>query len=456
MAHHRVNSKEIVSLFLVLLFTSGLISANPVSNRTTSHLTQLENESLSMILGQERSYWPTHAWATSTPEAQEMSSLRLDSMIDLIYSAELNVDSVIIVRNGLIVLEEYPDPNYSVNTLHMIQSCTKQFTSTLVGIAIEHGFIESVDAKVVDFFTDWDIENLDDRKRNITIRHLLEWTDGLDWHEIDYPYDDPRNTLGQMWVSDNAVKYCLDRPMVRNPGESWYVNSGTMIIAGGLITRATGLTVPEFAEEYLFGSLGIDSYYWSMIGGGRAGGWYHSDGGLYLTPRDMAKYGYLMLNNGTWDEEQIVSPQWVEYATSLQVQTTWGEPYTGFGYQWYVMPSVNAYAALGHYQQSIFVVPEHDLVVVFTGNIADGDWYPDASFLQSNIIPAITQYSPSESVTAISTGSPNSTTTTNGYGPSELVVMGNTVIVIVIACVLGLLTFVVSGRILTRRNYPQV
>lgn len=454
MALHKVNSRRIPSLLLVLalLFASSPISADSNPNASSVDFIQLKEEHSASNLNQDRAYWPTSSWATSTPEAQGMSSERLDSMIDLIYAADLNIDAVIVVRNGIIVLEEYPDPNYDVSTLHMIQSCTKQFTSTLMGIAIENGFIESVDARVVDFFSDWDIENLDDRKRNITIRHLLEWTDGLDWHELDYPYDDPRNTLGQMWVSDNAVKYCLDRPMVRDPGEQWYVNSGTMIIAGGIITRVTGLTVPEFAEEHLFGSIGIDSYHWSMIGGGSAGGWYHSDGGLYLTPRDMARYGFLMLNNGTWDQEQIVSQQWVGDATNLQVQTTWGQPYSGFGYQWYIMPSLGAYAALGHYQQSIFVVPEHDLVVVFTGNIADGDPYWDAGFLEYNIIRAVTEYRPPESIATTDIGITNSTTTSSGYDTSELIALQNTVFVLVVAGVLALLTFAASGRILTRRN----
>jgi hypothetical protein len=106
-----------------------------------------------------------------------------------------------------------------------------------------------------------------------------------------------------------------------------------------------------------------------------------------MTPRDMARFGYLMLNRGTWDGREIVSPEWVEESTTQYYQTPWGD---GYGYQWWIQPAVQAYAATGHYEQKIYVVPHADLVAVFTANIADKDPHPTDAYLARYIVPACT------------------------------------------------------------------
>jgi CubicO group peptidase (beta-lactamase class C family) len=242
---------------------------------------------------------------------------------------------------------------------------------------------------MMSFFTNWTIQNVDDRKMNITIEHLLTWTDGMEFHENDYPYNDPRNDLGQMWVSDDALQYCLDRPMWNDPGQSWWMNSGTLIILGGIIEIQSGMSILEFANQYLFEPLGIDNLFWSQIGGGAAGGWYHTDGGLHLSARDFAKFGYLMLNNGTWDGAQIVSEEWVAEATTPRITTGWGGSYRFMGYQWWYWPGQRIYSAHGHHEQAVYVSQEHDLVVVFNGNVPDGEFYPADSLIRDQIIPAI-------------------------------------------------------------------
>ena len=316
-----------------------------------------------------------------------MTSSELDGVGSIIDERGYEIDSVLVVRGGYIVYEYYGD-GWDRDDIHHIQSCTKCVTSTLVGIAIDLGLIESVNSKMVDFFEDWTIENMDDRKRNITIEHLLTWTDGMEFHEGDYPYDDPRNDLGQMWVSDDALQYCLDRPMWNTPGESFWMNSGTLIILGGIIEIVSGMSVREFASEYLFAPLGITDFYWSQIAGGAAGGWYHTDGGLYLSHGDFAKFGYLMLNNGTWDGQQIVSQEWVENATEAYINSGWQGSYALFGYQWWIWPSQGLYSAHGHYEQALYVIPEQDLVVVFTGDVPDDSFYPADYIVTQFILPA--------------------------------------------------------------------
>jgi CubicO group peptidase (beta-lactamase class C family) len=333
----------------------------------------------------DEAYWPTDEWRTEAPEDQDMDPARLQQMVDLIDEQGWAYDSVLVVRRGAIVLEEYRN-GYDRDTRHHLQSATKSFSSMLIGIAIHEGFLDGVEQKMVDLFPDHTVANLDDRKQRITLEHLLTMSDGMDWHEIDYPYTDARNTLGQMWVSRDAVQHVLDRPMARDPGESWAYNSGTSILLGGILEQATGQDLLVFAREHLFGPLGIEEAVWSKTTGDH----YHTDGGLYLTPRDMARFGYLMLHGGTWDGQEIVSPEWVSRSTETHYQTGSGK---GYGYQWWTLDR-GIFAAHGHYEQMIYVVPEADMVVVFTGEIPDDMIPPTDGLLYRYILAACTDLPP--------------------------------------------------------------
>jgi len=325
-------------------------------------------------------YWPTKKWRTSTLGEQHMDSNKLEPMLAVIDRDKVAIDSVIVVRHGHIVLEKYRR-GWSAYRKHMIQSVTKSFTSVLIGIAIQQGLIEGVHQQMVDFFPDHVIANMDARKQSITLEHLLTMSEGMDWHELDYPYDDTRNTLGQMWVSEDAVQHVLDRPMAREPGEKWSYNSGTSIVLGGILEQVTGRNVNSFAREVLFDPIGIGDVFWALTTGGH----YHTDGGLYMTPRDMARLGYLMLHNGTWDGKEIVSSEWVAQSTTAHYRTPWG---LGYGYQWWTLPRSDVFAATGHYDQRIYVSHEHDLVVVFTANIADEDPHPTEGWVSRYIVAA--------------------------------------------------------------------
>jgi CubicO group peptidase (beta-lactamase class C family) len=324
--------------------------------------------------------WPGEDWPASTPEEQGMDSARLQEMMDYIDGQDVPMHSVLVIRHGHLVWEEYRN-GYNAGRSHDLQSVTKSFSSTLIGIAIRLGLIQDVQQRMVDLFPDHTMANMDARKERITLEHLLTMSDGMDWHELDYPYSDERNTLGQMWVSKDAVQHVLDRPMVREPGASWAYNSGTSILLGGIIEQVTGGKVTSFAEEHLFKAIGIDGYWWAKTTGGH----YHTDGGLWLLPRDMARLGYLMLHDGTWDGQEILPAGWVAEASREHFQTTSGD---GYGYQWWTVPSSQIYRATGHYGQMIFVVPEADMVVVFTGEIPDGDPYPHDALVFRFILDA--------------------------------------------------------------------
>jgi CubicO group peptidase (beta-lactamase class C family) len=195
-----------------------------------------------------------------------MDPAQLDQMMEYIDEHNMAIDSIVVVRHGQIVFEQYRN-GYHEKRKHHVQSVTKSFSSMLIGIAIQQGLIESVDQRMVDLFPDHTIANLDVRKQRITLENLLTMSDGMDWHELDYPYNHPENTLGQMWVSRDAVQHVLDRPMAREPGEAWAYNSGTSILLGGIIEQVSGREVLTFAREYLFDPIGIGDVLWTRTTG---------------------------------------------------------------------------------------------------------------------------------------------------------------------------------------------
>ncbi|MHA2264550.1 MAG: serine hydrolase domain-containing protein [Candidatus Thorarchaeota archaeon] len=336
-------------------------------------------------------YWPTEEWRISEPEDQGVNSTYLDSMLEFIENRQERIDSVLVIRNGCIVFEEYLNAYYDRFTRHTLQSISKSVNSALIGIAIREGLIESVAAKVVDFFPDLAIDNLDDRKRNMTIEHLLTMTTGLDWSELLIPYDDfEHNSLTRMHASDDAVQYTLNQSMAYQPGTEWAYCSGASIVLGAIIQQVSGMTTLEFAEEYLFSPLGIGDPYWLTA----PGGWLHTGGGLYMTPRDTARFGLLYLNNGTWDGEQIVPANYVEASGQTHYyQFGIGANY-GYGYQWWTFPSNGIYYGYGNMEQKLYIVPEHDLVVVINSSYDDNERGPTDWILFAYIIRSIDRFAP--------------------------------------------------------------
>ena len=328
-----------------------------------------------------RDYWPTDEWLTTTPEEQGLDSNTLNRIDDTITEDDIEVDSVIIIKNGYIVYEKYYQ-YWTQYMLHTIQSCTKSFMSALIGIAIDMGYIDNVSQPGLDFFPNYTIDNWDPRKENITLYNCLTMSSGLEFHEVDIPYGEPENDLFAMYRSTNMWQYVLDRPMENDPGEHWSYNSGGIELLGGVIEQTTGYSVADFAEEFLFDPIGIDSFTWWRP---FASMQYGCGGGLNLKPRDMARFGYLYLNKGNWNGTQVVSSEWVNVSTRMYYDT--GSWYH-YGYTWWGIPGYTFYEATGHYEQKIFIIPEEDIVVVFTGDIQDEDWHPSDYFVIEYVIPA--------------------------------------------------------------------
>ena len=313
-------------------------------------------------------YWPTEGWRTSTPEEQDMDSAQLDQVMVYLDENNLDIHSVVIVRNGYIVLEEYPGVGYDQNRTHELRSVTKSFVSALIGIAIEKGFIIGVDETMVNLFPNRTIKNLDERKESITLEHILTMKAGFEWNEWKYAYSDPRNHYVKAISSNNLIQYVLDLPMATDPGVVWNYNGGTSDLLSALITESTGYDTLNFAQEFLFGPLGITNLSWARDD---RHGIYFAGFGLNLTPRDMAKFGYLYLHDGEWDGKQVVPADFV--ADSVKTHSKFSVS-SGYGYQsWWTYPQQGVYRAAGLDGQRIYVSPDLELVVVVTANIPESN-----------------------------------------------------------------------------------
>lgn len=300
-----------------------------------------------------------------------MDAGRLNEMMAYIDAQAINLHGIVVIRHGVIVAERYYG-GFNESTRSEVYSVTKSFVSTLIGIALDRGILESIDQPVLGFFPDRTFDNVDARKQAMTIRNLLTMTSGLEWDESDATYM-------QMYASPDWPKYILDKPMEFQPGSRFEYNSGASHLLSAIVQKSSGVNTVDFAHESLFGPLGITGAQWSADSGGiPIGGW-----GLQLTPREMAKLGFLFLHRGQWDGRQIVSSDWVNAATKKQVQA---DNSLGYGYQWWIHPDNGAYMALGRYGQAIYVQPGLDLIVVITAQEDNHD--RALGLIEAFILPA--------------------------------------------------------------------
>ena len=311
------------------------------------------------LTAQDQVYYPTTEWHTSTSEAQGMDLAALADFIQKVPTLGA-VDSVMIIRNGYVVAEAYWHP-FAQGMKHELMSASKSVISALVGIAIDKGYLKSIDQKVLDFFPEVTVSNLDANKPVMTIRDLLTMTSGFDC-EIMQGITDP---AGDLLTRPDATAFGLGWPMADAPGSTFHYCQINPYLLSAILTKSTGMDTLAFAKQYLFTPLGISDVGWNVSAEGVALGFV----GLKLNTQDMAKIGYLFLNNGRWGNTQIVPADWVSQSTQTQVNNPWGLPNFGYGYLWWTVetPSDHFYEAEGAYFQRITVASEKNLVVAVTG-----------------------------------------------------------------------------------------
>ena len=346
------------------------------------------------------------------PEAQGLDRPALEAFDrELAAGQQGYVDSMLVIRHGHVVFEKayrhdyerlfkgrgrpglynYYDPQWHPywkrSDLHTMQSVSKSVTSALIGIALRRGEIPSVDVKTMPYFSAFRVKP-DARRDAMTLRDILTMTTGIAWDESTVTYTDPANNCAAMESAQDWIQYVLDQPMAEEPGKKWLYNSGATQLLSYLIKKTTGREAHDYAKEHLFAPLGIE-FEWKQTPLGLA----DTEGGLYLRPRDLAKLGLLYLKDGVWDGQRILPEGWVKDSTAWRVSTSGGGR-RGYGYKWWVLSrkgpgTYDAYAALGYGGQFLIVVPELDLVAVFTGwNIYDKPEL-DESFALERVLKAI-------------------------------------------------------------------
>ena len=261
-------------------------------------------------------------------------------------------------------------PTWRRGDLHSLQSVTKTVTSVIIGVATARGEFPDLATPILKFFDESKVANVDERKRRVTIRHLLTMTGGFDWNE-ELPYNDSNNSASLMEASFDWVQFAVDRKMAREPGTVFNYNSGETQLLSYVFRVATGRDIEEYAAEHLFAPLGIEHFFWKRSPSGLI----DTEGGLYLNPHDLAKIVYLYLKKGVWEGLPIVTPEWVADSVSPKIEVD--KSGVKYGLKWWLFPygdgSRSAWAGSGFGGQMPIVVPEYDLVLVFTGwNILPG------------------------------------------------------------------------------------
>jgi CubicO group peptidase (beta-lactamase class C family) len=315
------------------------------------------------------------------------------------------IHSIIIVKDNKLVFEEYyegqkfnlaqytGETGFDRNDNHNLCSATKSFVSAMIGIAIDKGYIQSVDQKISEFFPEYsDLFLNNPLRQSITIEHLLTMSSGIQWDDETYPYTDPRNDLHQLFNVSDPVRYILSKDIIETPGTVFaYRNCNTNLL-GEIVRKASGQRLDAFSENYLFTYLGITDFDWQMLPNNVV----FASGDLRLRPRDMAKFGQLYYNGGVWNQEQIISENWINESVRTRFYMSSNRWEDGYGYQWWTKTfrsganSYQTYFAQGWGGQCIFVFPAIDMIVVYTG----GNYYTSSPMLElinNYILPALHQ-----------------------------------------------------------------
>jgi CubicO group peptidase (beta-lactamase class C family) len=300
-------------------------------------------------------------WEVSSLVEQNIEPSPIIQMVRQIKSGQYDgVSSVVLARRGTLVLDEYFGEG-SRETIHTTRSASKAITSALVGIAIDQGFVASVNVPLLPYFPEYKdkIDNWDDRKADINLAHILSMTSGVKGNE------------DAMYPTDDWIKFYLDQPLANIPGEKFSYATSGVVTLGSVISRSSGMSVPEFANRYLFGPLGITEYFWPGTSSKGDQGLAMTGGGLKLKSRDMAKFGQLYLDKGLWKGRRVISESWINL--SIEKHSTSDLYGDDFGFLWRMIDrtvqgrKIRSFEAWGNGGQFIMIFPSLELVAVFTG-----------------------------------------------------------------------------------------
>ena len=377
-------------IFITFLCSNNLLGQNGLTteNSVINSIEIFEQEDIPIqlkmrIMNSHSAIGKSYNWKKSSPKKQGLDSKILKrAFTEAKNSAYIN--SLIIIKNGYLVKEEYYN-NGNKNVLDLTFSVTKSITSALIGIAIDKGYIKSIDQKIIEFFPEYNTPDLDQRIQTITIKHILTMQAG---------FDNENNIAKKMGSANNMIEAIINSDLQFDPGTDFLYSTHGSHILSGLITKVSKMSTEDFALKYLFNPIGIKSVVWPKdqndinIGGA----------GILLTPRDMARFGYLYLQNGYLNQQQLIPDKWIAKSTlNYRDYTNSWEEITnlGYSYQWWTghMDEYSIFFASGYGGQWILVIPDIDMVIVTTMNAnSEKNWEQMTSFISlvyNNIIPSV-------------------------------------------------------------------
>jgi CubicO group peptidase (beta-lactamase class C family) len=328
--------------------------------------------------------WPTHHWEEAVPEAQGMDSEALKRLHAFVQDQSLPVHAILIIRHGRLIFERYYHGQTERDT-QALRSCTKSVLSALIGVAFCKDSLHALDQPLSAFLDDEHLSNLDEQKRAITLHQLLTMTSGMD------------SLLSGRYRFEgytSFVEAVFATPLFCPPGQMFRYGDPPVEVLAWLLEVVLGIDLLSFATEQLFHPLGISTdphsgFLWETKPDGR----YRAAAGLHLTPGDMAKFGYLYLQEGYWEDQQLIPRAYVQ--ASIRTHNSGGGPESdGYGLLWWIttLGGHTAFYAAGIGGQFIFVVPAFDLVVVISSKDERQSGDPQKELLTRFVLPAITDH----------------------------------------------------------------
>ena len=292
-------------------------------------------------------------WQISTPAEENIDESLLKNAYGLFYSENdfPMAKSLLVIRNEKLVAEAYCKDENDINRIENLQSMTKSITSLLTGIAIKKGLIDSINTPLYNYYPEYFDQDL--RKRKITILDAITMTAGLE-------FDNDVHTEEMYHTKESSLKYVLSHPVIFDAGNEFLYNDGLPQLVGGVINKVSGQSLEQFATENLFSPLGITDHMWEKANDGLNFGAFS----LYLKPRDLAKLGQLCLQNGKWNNIQLIDDSWILEASSISYCNI--APNWDYGFYFWIYHTHDGYEMNGHGGQFVYICPEKNLVTVYT------------------------------------------------------------------------------------------
>jgi CubicO group peptidase (beta-lactamase class C family) len=349
------NQKQVKSGRTVLAYFSGVILAVFVLLGCGCCTWDLDLVEYAPLSGDD--------WEVSTPEVEGLDPTLVAQLYFNAAKVE-TLEALLVIKNGRLIAEGYFNDG-GLDKKTRIASVTKSFTSALVGIAIEQGYLTSIDQKMMEFFPELADLTTDPRKEQITIRQMMQMRAG-------YPWEESASELTAMMLDGFRTRYLADVPLIRDPGSGFDYSNLTSHLLGVVVARACGTDLKTFAEANLCAPMGADLGDWTTDWEYNHNG--HAD--IHLTARDMAKFGLMYLRDGEYQGRQIVPAQWVRDSLQTYTENAWkiriGRNYTemAYGYQWWSARAGDHRFSLawGHGGQQVALLPQLDMVIVVKAN----------------------------------------------------------------------------------------